>query len=251
MRFFIYAGIALPIYFTFVLTTQAQTSATAIATDAMSTGVVKKIDAQQGKVTINHGPLINLDMPAMTMVFRVAEPKLLDNLKADDKIQFIAIKKDGALTIVRLEQANSPAVHTQPVVPTPPSNLVITPAPLNDRNVQTPVVQTPVAQVTPATTTGSINPAEATARIANPIYKSVFEAYQPWQEITETPGQKWRAANDEMGRLGGHAGQLRDDAPNQRTPSAQTSEATMPMEKENKNKKPMPKHDMTNMNQGK
>ena len=246
MRFFIYAGIALPIYFTFVLTTQAQTSATAIATDAMSTGVVKKIDAQQGKVTINHGPLINLDMPAMTMVFRIAEPKLLDNLKADDKIQFIAIKKDGALTIVRLEQANSPAVHTQPVVPTPPSNLVITPAPFNDRSVQT-----PVAQVTPATTTGSINPADSTASVANPVYKSAFDNYQPWQEITDAPGQNWRAANDEMGRLGGHTGQLRDAPSAQITPSARPAEPTMPMVKDVKIKQPAPKHDMNNMNQGK
>jgi uncharacterized cupredoxin-like copper-binding protein len=36
-------------------------------------GKIKKINAKSGKVTIIHGPLVNLDMPAMTMVFRADE----------------------------------------------------------------------------------------------------------------------------------------------------------------------------------
>lgn len=37
---------------------------------ATSDGTVKKIDRAAGKITISHGPLENLGMPAMTMVFR-------------------------------------------------------------------------------------------------------------------------------------------------------------------------------------
>ena len=55
-----------------------------------SDGEVRKVDKEQGKVTLRHGPLQNLDMPAMTMVFKAADPKLLDGLKAGDKVKFTA-----------------------------------------------------------------------------------------------------------------------------------------------------------------
>ena len=38
---------------------------------ALAEGLVKKIDKAQGKLTLKHGPLANLKMPGMTMVFRV------------------------------------------------------------------------------------------------------------------------------------------------------------------------------------
>ena len=68
-------------------------------------GVVKKVDRNAGKVTVAHGPLVNLNMPAMTMAFRVKEAGWLDRLKVDDKIRFVAESIDGTLTIVRLEDA--------------------------------------------------------------------------------------------------------------------------------------------------
>ena len=37
-------------------------------------GTVTKVDTAQGKLTINHGPIKNLDMDAMTMVFRAGDP---------------------------------------------------------------------------------------------------------------------------------------------------------------------------------
>lgn len=66
-------------------------------------GVVKKIDKAAGKVTVSHGPLKNLGMPPMTMVFKVKETAWLDTLKAGMKIRFQAETIDGALTIVRYE----------------------------------------------------------------------------------------------------------------------------------------------------
>ena len=76
------------------------------ATAAMTEGEVKKIDKSAGKITIKHGPLAKLDMPAMTMVFRVADPKMLDQVKPNDKIKFEADKVNGALTIVTLAPAS-------------------------------------------------------------------------------------------------------------------------------------------------
>ncbi len=76
------------------------------ATQAMSTGEVKKIDKEAGKITIKHGPLTNLDMPGMTMVFRAKDASMLDQAKAGDKINFIAEKVDGALVVTKMESAN-------------------------------------------------------------------------------------------------------------------------------------------------
>lgn len=68
-------------------------------------GEVRKIDKAQGKLTLRHGPLPNLDMPAMTMVFRMAEPKLLDTLKEGDKVKFTVEKVNGAFTVTSIRPA--------------------------------------------------------------------------------------------------------------------------------------------------
>ena len=39
----------------------------------------------------------------MTMVFKVADPKLLDGLKQGDKVRFTADKKDGVYIVTGLE----------------------------------------------------------------------------------------------------------------------------------------------------
>jgi Cu/Ag efflux protein CusF len=70
---------------------------------AMSSGEVKKVDKDTGKITIKHGPLDNLGMPAMTMVFHVADPAMLEQVKPGDKIAFIAERKNGVLTVVKME----------------------------------------------------------------------------------------------------------------------------------------------------
>lgn len=71
----------------------------------LSEGEVRKVDKDAGKVTIKHGPLENLGMPAMTMVFQVKDPAMLDQVKAGDKINFIAEKVGGQLTVTRVESA--------------------------------------------------------------------------------------------------------------------------------------------------
>ena len=44
---------------------------------ALSDGEVRKVDKDAKKITIKHGPLANLDMPPMTMVFQVKDPAML------------------------------------------------------------------------------------------------------------------------------------------------------------------------------
>jgi Cu(I)/Ag(I) efflux system periplasmic protein CusF len=74
----------------------------ATAAAPMSEGEVRKVDKNAGKVTIKHGPLANLDMPSMTMVFRVKDPAMLDQVKEGDKIKFSADRIDGAITVTEM-----------------------------------------------------------------------------------------------------------------------------------------------------
>lgn len=75
------------------------------STAQMSEGEVRKIDKEAGKVTIKHGPLENLGMPAMTMAYRVKDTAMLDQVKIGDKINFVADKVNGAYTVMQLETA--------------------------------------------------------------------------------------------------------------------------------------------------
>ena len=72
---------------------------------AMSDGLVKKVDKAQGKITLKHGPLENMGMPGMTMVFRVQDASMLDQFKPGDNVRFHAEKMNGALTVTHLEKA--------------------------------------------------------------------------------------------------------------------------------------------------
>ena len=69
----------------------------------LSEGEVRKVDKDAKKITIKHGPLTNLDMPPMTMVFQVADPKMLEQVKAGDKVKFRVEKLGGAYTVTSIE----------------------------------------------------------------------------------------------------------------------------------------------------
>ena len=65
----------------------------------------KKIDVSAGKMTIIHGPIKHLKMMHdMTMVFRVAKPDMLKQVKPGDKIKFDADRVNGALTVMKLKK---------------------------------------------------------------------------------------------------------------------------------------------------
>jgi Cu/Ag efflux protein CusF len=69
----------------------------------MAEGEVRKVDKEQRKVTVKHGEIKNLEMPPMTMVFRVKDAALLDKVKEGDKIMFSAEKLEGNITITQIE----------------------------------------------------------------------------------------------------------------------------------------------------
>jgi Cu/Ag efflux protein CusF len=76
------------------------------AATVMTNAVVQKVDAAKGNVTLKHEDITNVGMPAMTMAFGVADKKMLDNMKAGDKVHFHVEIVNGAPTVTRIEEAH-------------------------------------------------------------------------------------------------------------------------------------------------
>jgi Cu/Ag efflux protein CusF len=74
----------------------------ALADSHVVKGEVVKVDKPAGKITLKHAPIKNLDMDAMTMVFRVTDATMLDKVKAGDRVEFEADRVNGAITITRI-----------------------------------------------------------------------------------------------------------------------------------------------------
>ena len=70
---------------------------------ALTEGTVKKIDMAAGQITLAHGPIENLGMSAMTMAFKVKEPKQIAALKVGDKVRFFADYVGSEMVITRIE----------------------------------------------------------------------------------------------------------------------------------------------------
>jgi Cu/Ag efflux protein CusF len=78
------------------------------AASAPSEGEVRRIDHDGKKITLRHGPIRNLDMPPMTMVFQVADSAMLDAVKPGDKVTFEAEKVGSAYRLTRIVPAPTP-----------------------------------------------------------------------------------------------------------------------------------------------
>ncbi len=88
----------------FALLAAALVSTAALAQPALTSGEVVKVDKAAGKLTLKHEELKNLDVPAMTMSFRVSDAQWLDTLATGQKVRFVAAKVNGQYTVVRLEK---------------------------------------------------------------------------------------------------------------------------------------------------
>lgn len=78
-------------------------AAAASAADTMTEAEVRKVDLATAKVTLRHGEIKSLDMPAMTMVFQARDKRLLDGLKVGDKVRFKAAHEGGQFFVTELE----------------------------------------------------------------------------------------------------------------------------------------------------
>lgn len=72
----------------------------------LADGQVVKIDQAAGKITIRHGPLKQFGMEeGMTMVYRAADPAMLNAVKPGDKIKFAPDRVNGQFTVTKIEKA--------------------------------------------------------------------------------------------------------------------------------------------------
>lgn len=98
------AALAMPAYAQQSATNHdAHHGAAAPASTALSEGEVRKVDKDAQKITLRHGPIANLDMPPMTMVFQVRDPVLLNRVKPGDKVKFAAERSGGAYIVTRID----------------------------------------------------------------------------------------------------------------------------------------------------
>jgi len=65
-------------------------------------GEVRRVDKDAGKLTIKHGEIKSLEMPPMTMVYRVKDPAMLDQVKPGDRVRFTAENIGGAFTVTNI-----------------------------------------------------------------------------------------------------------------------------------------------------
>jgi Cu(I)/Ag(I) efflux system protein CusF len=66
-------------------------------------GEVRKVDKENNKITLKHGEITNLGMPAMTMVFRVNDAALLDTVQVGAKVRFTAAKDSAGFIVTAIE----------------------------------------------------------------------------------------------------------------------------------------------------
>ena len=76
--------------------------ATVQARADLTAGEVRKVDKENGTVTLRHERIVNLNMPPMTMVFTVADKGMLETLQPGDRILFRAEENNGALTLTEI-----------------------------------------------------------------------------------------------------------------------------------------------------
>ncbi|MDZ4281224.1 MAG: copper-binding protein [Hydrogenophaga sp.] len=75
------------------------------AAPGMTDGEIRKIDKENGKITIKHGEIKHMDMPPMSMVFNVKDKAMLDKVQVGEKIQFIVIQDAGKMVVTDIKGA--------------------------------------------------------------------------------------------------------------------------------------------------
>lgn len=67
-------------------------------------GEVRRVDTNEGRITVKHGPIPALELPAMTLVYRVQDKSLLVVVEPGDTITFTADRIDGQYVILTLSK---------------------------------------------------------------------------------------------------------------------------------------------------
>ena len=67
-------------------------------------GEVRGISREMNSLTVQHGEIVGLDLPAMKSTFVVRDPLLLAEIELHSRIRFVAVRRDGKHVIVRIDK---------------------------------------------------------------------------------------------------------------------------------------------------
>jgi len=85
------------------LATVACYAVPAFAQEGSGSGEIRRIDVEANKITIKHGPIAALDLPAITLVYRI-DAALLAGLQPGDKVKFTARRINGQYVVVEISK---------------------------------------------------------------------------------------------------------------------------------------------------
>jgi len=77
----------------------------AAAAGELADGEVRRIDKARGTVLLKHGEIKSINMGAMTMSFKLKDPKMAEPLKEGDKVRFAVEQKGDDLIITAISKA--------------------------------------------------------------------------------------------------------------------------------------------------
>ena len=97
-------GVALPMS-SFAQPAMDPAKTEAAQSASLTDGEIKKVDLDNGKVTIKHGDIKHLDMPGMTMVFTAKDKNLLSKVKLGDKVKFMVVNEGGKMVVTDIQPA--------------------------------------------------------------------------------------------------------------------------------------------------
>jgi len=72
----------------------------------LSAGRIIKVDAEGGKITIEHKPIHHLYMESMAIIFRVKHSAMLIGLTPGDKVRFKVERDNEGIVITLMENSN-------------------------------------------------------------------------------------------------------------------------------------------------
>lgn len=81
----------------------AFSSAPARAQQATASGKVRRVNPSAGKITIMHGEIVELKLPAMTLVYSV-EPQLIQGIQPGDQVTFTVVRQNGDYVIIDIRK---------------------------------------------------------------------------------------------------------------------------------------------------
>ncbi len=76
----------------------------AAAVDEFVNAEIKAIDHDKSKLMLKHEAIRKFNMNAMTMGFRVADPKQIESLAVGDKVRFMPDRVNGQWVITQIEK---------------------------------------------------------------------------------------------------------------------------------------------------